>query len=365
MGLFQRRIKNFYGLDVGNGAIKLVELRQDMRTSSVVLQRFLIRPTPADTVQNGTIKNPAELKGAIKELLREMGARSLKVATVLTGQNLIVRQIEVPRMPAEELKKVIHTQADHYFGIPAEDLAADFQVLRQLPQNRMQVLLVGSLKQPIVELVDLLQSCGLRATRVDIEPLAAMRSLRWTNAVASTVAEDATVILDIGAGTSNLSIFQGDELQLVRVIGVAGNDFTQAIAEGMQVSWQEAEGLKLRYGVDPNSPIFPSLRPPLERLLRQVSISLEFYQVENRSQCIRQMCVIGGGSQLAGLVAALSADVQELFTRLETEAPLVFAGNPCTYLATATNAQAAQDLGPTLAVAIGLALGEVVASATD
>lgn len=365
MGFFRRKIKTYYGLDVGNGAIKLVELRHDANDGSLALQRFLVKPTPPEAVQNGVIRDKAELQGAIKALLRELRVRSLPVATVLTGQNLIVRQVEIPNMPADEFKKVLQLQADHYFGIPAEELAADFQVLRQLPQNRMQVLLVGSLKQPIMDFVDLLHSCGVRATRVDIEPLAALRSLRLTSAIAPMSANEATVVLDMGAGTSNLSIFQGDELQLVRVIGVAGNDFTQDIASGLQVSWQKAEELKFEYGVEPESPIFPYIKPTLERLLRQVSISLEFYQVENRPALIRQMSVIGGGSRLIGLIPALSNHIQELYTRLEMELPLMAAGNPCAQLTIAAEADVAQELGPILAVAIGLALGEVVANATD
>lgn len=365
MRFFRRKAKEFYGLDVGNGAIKLAELRRDLQDNTLALHRFLIRPTPPDTVENGVIKNEEKLRGAIKALLKDFGARTLTVATVLTGQNLIVRQVDVPKMTEEEFRKVLQLQADSYFGIPADELAADFQVVRELTGNRMLVLLVGSLKQPIVEFVDLLHSCGIRATRVDIEPLAALRSLRMSGALAAATANETTVVLDMGAGTSNLSVFQGEELQMVRVITVAGNDFTRDIAEAEQISWQEAEMLKLEHGVVPASPVYPHVQQTLQRLLRQVSISLEYYQVENRSALIHQIRLIGGSSQLIGLVEALAANVQELFARLELEAPIVAAGNPCAHLELATTAAAAQELGPILAVAVGLALGEVAADATD
>ena len=365
MCFFRRKAKKFYGLDVGNGAIKLVELRRDLKNNKLALHRFLIRPTPPDTVENGVIKNRVKLQGAIKALLKDFGARSLTVTTVLTGQNLIVRQVEVPKMPEEEFRKVLQLQADSYFGIPADELAADFQVIRELPDNRMLVLLVGSLKQPIVELVDLLKSCGIRTTRVDIEPLAALRSLRMTGALPPAPVTETTVVLDMGAGTSNLSIFQGDELQMVRVITVAGNDFTRAIAQAEQISWHEAEALKLQYGVTSGSPIYPHVEQTLQRLLRQVSISLEYYQVENRSALLRQLRIIGGSSQLLGLVDTLAENIAELFLRLDLKTPVVAVGNPCEYLQLAATATAAKELGPVLAVAIGLALGEVAADATN
>ena len=131
MRFFRRKAKEFYGLDVGNGAIKLAELRRDLQDNTLALHRFLIRPTPPDTVENGVIKNEEKLRGAIKALLKDFGARTLTVATVLTGQNLIVRQVDVPKMTEEEFRKVLQLQADSYFGIPADELAADFQVVRE------------------------------------------------------------------------------------------------------------------------------------------------------------------------------------------------------------------------------------------
>lgn len=365
MRFFRGQAKSFYGLDVGNGTIKLVELRREPRGNRLTLQRFLIKPTPPDTVENGVIKDEAKLQETIKALLQDFGARSLSVATVLTGQNLIVRQVEVPQMPEEEFRKVLQLQADSYFGIPAAELAADCQIVRRLADNRMLVLLVGSLKQPIVEFVDLLNSCGIRATRVDIEPLAALRSLRMSGALAAAAANETTVVLDLGAGTSNLSIFQGDELQMVRVITVAGNDFTRDIAAAEQISWQKAELLKFQHGLTPDSPIHAHVQQTLQRLLHQVTISLEYYQVENRGFPIRQMRIIGGSSQLLGLRDALAMSVRELFTRLGLTPPVVATGNPCAHLELAATAAAASDYGPVLAVAIGLALGEVAANATN
>ncbi len=365
MCFFRRKAKTFYGLDVGNGAIKLVELRRDLKGNTLALHRFLIKPTPPDTVEDGVIKDRAKLQATLKALLRDFGARSLNVATVLTGQNLIVRQVEVPKMPEEEFRKVLQLQADSYFGIPADELASDFHIVRDLPGDRMLVFLVGSLKQPIVDFVDLLGSCGIRANRVDIEPLAALRSLRMSGALAGAAPDETTVVLDLGAGTSNLSIFQGDELQMVRVITVAGNDLTNDIAQAAQISWEAAEALKRQYGVAPDTPIYQFIQPALQRLLRQVGITLEYYQIENRSAQMRQMRVIGGNSQLVGLVDALAENIQEVFARLAALPPEVAVGNPCAYLQVEGAADAARELGPVLAIAIGLALGEVAVNATN
>jgi len=363
--LFRRKPKSFYGLDVGNGAIKLVELRLDQKTKQTSLQRFSIRQTPLNTVENGVVKDAAGLQACLKELLQEFGTRSLSVATVLTGQNLIVRQAEVPRMPREEFQKVLELQADSYFGLPADRLSTDFQVVKDLPNGRMLVFLVGSPKAPILDFVKLLRDSGITVNRVDIEPLAALRSLRMTGVLAAAAVQETTVVLDLGAGTSNLSIFQGDLLQMVRVITVAGNDLTREITAKQQISFAQAESLKRQHGVLPDSPVFEAIRPTFERLLRQVGMSLEYYQIENRASPIRHVRVIGGNSKLPGLVDALSATVQDLFQRLNMTPPDVQLGNPCLHLPVDSQFVEAEQMGPILAVAIGLALGEVTQRAPN
>lgn len=362
MSFFRRKEKFYYGLDVGNGAVKLVELRRDSMSERPTLQRFLVRPTPLDSLTNGMVKRPSELRAALKSMLRELGLRSLTAATALTGQNLIVRQLDLPQMPEDELRQVIRLQADNYFGIPAVELTADFQLVQELPQNRMRVLLVGSQKQPLIDFADFIQTCGIKVARIDIEPLAALRSLRFSD-VRPTEDSETIAILDLGAGTSNLSVFQATLLQMVRIIPVGGNDFTATIVTGLNTEREAAEELKYCHGVIPTSPIFKYLSATLQRLLQQVSLSLEYYQAEHPATAIQRLHVIGGASYLSGLREALSESVSKLYLRLELTPPAISIGDPCSHLELQAGESDAINCGPTLAVAIGLALGEVFADA--
>jgi type IV pilus assembly protein PilM len=361
---FRKKPNRIIGLDVGNGAIKLVELSRDPKTGKIKLQRFLVRQTPQNSVENGVVKNRPLLRGSLRSLLQQYGARSLQVTTVLTGQNLIVRQAEVPRMSRQEFQKVLQLQADTYFGLPADRLSIDFQIMRDLPGSKMQVFLVGSPKQPILDFATLLKEAGFVVGRVDIEPMAAFRSLRMTGALEQSGPDQQAAVIDLGAGTSNLSIFQGELLRMVRVITVAGNDLSNEICSGQQVQFEEAEKLKQLHGVAPGTPIYETIRPTFERLLRQVSMTLEYYQIENRSTPITQVRVIGGNAKLPGLMEAITSTISDLFERLSLPAPQVALGNPCAHMQIDRRSYAAEQMGPILAVAIGLALGEVAADAS-
>ncbi len=362
---FRKKPKTYYGLDVGNGAIKLVELQQQPKSNELALSRYLVRQTPPDTVENGVVKHRERLTGILRGIASEFGVRKLPVATVLTGQSLIVRQVEVPKMTTSELEKMLQLQADSYFGMPADRLSIDFQIVKELPSGKLLVFLVGSPKQPILEFAAVLGESGITVSRVDIEPMAALRSLRNTGALDTGRSDETTVVLDLGAGTSNLSIFRGDLLQMVRVITVAGNDLTKSIASNLNISFAEAETLKRKHGVLSASPIYDAMQVPFERLLRQVAVTLEFFQVENRHTPVTQMRIIGGNAKLQGLIPALAERVTETFQRINVTPPDIALGNPCTMIPCASRLEDAGEMGPILAVAIGLALGEVEANASS
>lgn len=349
-----------YGLDVGNGAIKLVEVKRDGE-NRFRLSKHIVKPTPPNTVNNGVVIDRKNFLATLKAITREFGLGKQSVSTVLTGQNLVVRLLEVPRMPPYEFESSLKLQAGVYLGLPADNLTYDFQILKDLPDGKMQVFLVGSPRQPVVDFAATLKKAGVTATRVDIEPLAAYRSLEASEQVPQVVPSQTTVVIDLGAGTSNLSIFQEGVLQMVRVLSVAGNDFTRAIMDAEQIEFSEAEELKRKYGVRPDTPIYSAISPVLDRLTRQIAMSLEYYQVENRMTNVKHVSLVGGSSKLIGLLELVTARLEEVYSRIGLSVPKVELGNPCAGMACSLSAGDAGDLGPVLSVAIGLALGEVVA----
>jgi len=55
-------------------------------------------------------------------------------------------------------------------------------------------------------------------------------------------------VVDIGAESTELAVYYGDSLQLASTIRVCGDHFTRDLAQGLCVSFEEAEIVKLEYG---------------------------------------------------------------------------------------------------------------------
>jgi len=244
--------KAVLGLDIGTNSIKFAEAR--MGRAGPVIVNAGIGATPRDTIANGVIVDTAALGAAVRTLLAAHGVRTKSVVSSVASQSsLVVRPIEVPRMTREELTSTMQWEVDRHIPFAANEVVMDFQPLvapEDLPEEaqNMEVLLAVAQEDMIEAHVETLFTAGLDPAALDVEPLAACRSLidveQDQGAYTRTYA-----LLNIGANTTDLSIFrQGGLLSFTRPIPLAGDNITNAIAEALGYEFHEAERAKLEDG---------------------------------------------------------------------------------------------------------------------
>jgi len=347
------RVTTTLGIDVGNAQIKIAELRLGSRLE---LLRYAAVPTPPDTVENGLVKDGKALVAAITGAIAAGRFRSRRCTAVLTGQNLLLRHIELPAMPAAELRHAIKWQFEQFFQIRLAEMLTDYQVISAGPGQPSTVLLVAMQREPVLSLVEHLRRAGLIVDGVDIESLAVQRAIGLTaSADPDNVTEAA---IDFGAGTTNLSIYHQGLLQASRILNIGGNDFTRAICTLLDLHWAEAEALKLRHGLALESEIASAVIPVRDRLFNEIYKTLDFYFTEHRGHKLAKLTIVGGGSTMAGLAVQLDhylGENQNMLLNTFVVEPF----NPLQFVKHKLGEDEAKLLGPALAVAIGLALDEV------
>lgn len=283
------------GIDVGNSHIKIVEIE---RGKQIKLRRYAILPTPVGAVQNGLVQDPALLEQALKKIMDENNFYRRRVSTALTGQNLMIRTVELPSMPKAEIRDAVKWQFDQHFQLRSEDTVSDYQVIHGEPGQPLSVMLVAMQKEPVVTMLNILRAVGLNTTVVDIEPLAVLRVLQ----LACDMDKDGTVVvLDFGAGTTNMSIFRGGILRAARVMHFGGRNFTHDLMDEYGWSFEKAEQEKVRYGLRLDSPIADVMTPARDQLFTEISRTINFYFAENRGETLTKVFMLGGGSLIVGL----------------------------------------------------------------
>ena len=88
----------------------------------------------------------------------------------------------------------------------------------------------------------------IKYLRIDVEQIV-LQPLASSLAVLSSAEKElGVVLLDIGGGTTDISIYKGGDIWFSKVIPVAGQHITNDITVGLQTPIEEAERIKKEYG---------------------------------------------------------------------------------------------------------------------
>jgi type IV pilus assembly protein PilM len=339
------------GLDIGTSSIKVVELHR--RGSSIQLNRFGVKPIPFGSLDGGAIKSPQILADYIKQAMAESRIKTKDVVIAVAGQTVIVRHIKFPIMERSELANAIQFEAERYIPFPVEEASIDFEIIStDTVSNEMEVMLVATQRQLIESHIQALLAAGLQPIAIDVQPFALIRSL----GLLASQTPGTTVILDIGAGTSDLLIYKGGSPRFTRIIPIAGSRITQAIADAYGCSFEEADKLKIKYADALGSQVegdqgrvYNAIRGILDEMIIEIRRSIDYYRLQQRSDDINQVVIAGGGAKLP--------NCEELFSR--ELGMRVSKGNPLYLLNSNHISEEILNYSPILAVSIGLALREV------
>jgi len=92
-------------------------------------------------------------------------------------------------------------------------------------------------------LVRCVDSLGIRIRQIVLEPLASSMAV-----LSSAEKELGVILMDIGGGTTDISVFRGGDIWFSKVIPIAGEHITNDITVGLQTPIEEAELVKKQHG---------------------------------------------------------------------------------------------------------------------
>lgn len=214
----------------------------------------------------------------------------------------------------------------------------------------MRVLLVAAETEMIEGFLSTVSAAGIVPAGVDLAPFAVARAVSPAARGEMGVA-GAEAVVDIGAGVTNIIVHHNGEARFVRILLVGGDDPTVSLSEALDLSYEEAEALKLDMG-DMAGP--PEARGVVanrvDSLVEEIRGSLDYYSSQEDSEPLTSLIVTGGGSLTPGLVSQLETTVglQAEPGRSLSELDVSKSG--------LTSDQIAQ-VEPVAAAAVGLAMG--------
>jgi type IV pilus assembly protein PilM len=345
--------KDLVGLDIGSGALKLVQLKKIKR--GYALKKFAVFPIDPELIVDGAVMDAGQVVTAIRDLFARESIKIKNVALSVSGHSVIVKRINLPLMTEEELQESIKWEAEQFIPFDINDVNVDFHVLQtpdaQREEGQMQVLLVAVKKDKLMEYTNLVMEAGLNPVIGDVDAFA-LQNMFTEN---YDVKEGETIALvNIGASVMNINILKGGVFSFTRDISTGGKQYNEAIQREMDVSFDQSERVKRAEVIDgiDAAQVSDIIQRLNSDLIAEVIRSFDYFKTTSPHESIDRIVLSGGGAKLAGLVSLLAersgiaTEVVNPFGRIEVS-PDQFDTDFIT------------EMGPQAAVGVGLALRQV------
>ena len=283
------------GLDLGSYSIKAVELRADLRSMEFVRFEEQLLPRAASS---------DEIEATVESFLAERELPLEYLVGALPTTRVTQRHLRFPFSGSRRVAQAIDFQIHEEIAVPLEDTIRAHEQVR-LADDQTEVLVVIASREDVRAYLDALRRMRAEPRIVDVEG-AVLGNLSWQ-------LEDpklGRVVLDVGHSKTNLVLLAQGRPVLLRRVPVAGRHFTEAIAEDLNLSIEDAQAHKHEYGVfeaGSTKPASQLLDGALERLARETLRSLQSHVADSvNAASPSQLLVVGGSAQLTGLSTFLA-----------------------------------------------------------
>lgn len=344
------------GLDIGTSGVRAAEL--SFGKGEMTLEKFGQVALPEGAVRDGEVVSPDVVAAAIKQLWAHTKFSSKKVVIGVANQKVIVRQVDLPWMPVDELRKSLAFQVQDFVPMPIDQAVLDFHPLEELTADNgsrvLRGLLVAASRDMVNASLQAVQQAGLSPVMVDLTSFAVIRALADADQLGMGAPVEALV--DVGARVTNIVVHQGGVPRFVRILLMGGQAVTDAVAERMGVPHDQAEALKqqLGLGVAGDGMDVQAAHRVVEAVtaafVDEIRGSLDYYLASSGSAPISRLVLTGGGGRLGGLAQRL-----QVTTRVPVEI-----GAPMNSLKVGRTGLSPEQIAfvePLAAVPVGLALG--------
>lgn len=313
MSLLYKKIFNLFpqsfGLDLSDLSLKALWLEREGKEE--IVNGFGSVPLPLGSVVDGEIVKEDVVVQAIQSVMAKTTPapiRTKKVICSLPETKAFLRIIGLPKMSAEEVKKAIQWEIEANIPLTLDQVYYDYQVLeKQLIQEKgkMSILVVAVARNMVDQFSGVLEKAGLEVMGFETESIAQARSLL------SERDEDKTrLIVDIGDRRTSFLVAIGNTPCFTSSVPLSSQMITDAISKEMRIPFEEAESMKIKYGLGSlalKSPLFKAAQPVLENIAVEVERSINFYLSNlGYSKAIDSIVLCGGGSNMRGLLPYLT-----------------------------------------------------------
>ena len=251
-----------YGIDVGT--TKIVALAGQVDTRRGWVEVLSMGESPSHGLKRGVVVDRQAASESVAAAIEACGVLGGPVNVGIAGSHIssfntevtvlnrsknltitdrFVRRLEqeARQLDLHEDEQVVHVLPRGYVLDGSEGVKQPVGLAARKVTMRAHV--VSGAVSSIQNLLHVVEDCGVRVSRVVLEPLASAEAC-----LLDSDRESGVVLIDVGGGTTDIAAFIKGVLTHTAVIPIGGENFSADLAYGLKVPQAKAEKIKVRHG---------------------------------------------------------------------------------------------------------------------
>jgi type IV pilus assembly protein PilM len=306
------------------------------------------KETPFRTIEKDSLLfSNREIAKSIETIVKEAGIKTREVNFSIPDFSTFFTNFELPPMSPKELPQAVRYEARSYIPLPLSEITLDWTVIEgevsAKLKSPLKILVAAIPNEVINQYQEIAQFSNLKLQALEAEVFALARS--------SVRNEKGVVgLIDIGARSTTVNVLEKKILKISHSFNISGNELTEILSRSLSISYEEAEKLKNNYGLVKMNKFELNVReillPLIDSIFNEIrKIFQIFYRQEGKE--IEKIVLAGSSALLPGLKEYFAEEFQK---EIEIANPFFGISSPPIL------DEVLKEIGPTYAIAIGLAL---------
>lgn len=282
----------FFGLDIGTSAARLVHLHGSGPTKSLLKYAYV--PLDSKIALSDSKADQQKLAKTVADLVKQAGISTHKVAVGIPSDRVFTTVADVDRLPKAELAKAIPYQADSLIPTPLAESKIDWALIGDSPadKTKQEILLSSVPNKLIEERLDILESIGLDVIAFEPNNLALARSIASPEPAPQ-------LLLDMGNRDTDLVIVMDGMAHLTRSIPTGVEALLKAAMQNLNVDQKQADQFVFKFGLSKDKlegQVLQAVNGTVELLAGEIEKTIKFFSTRYNGTKLERLIVTGGAS---------------------------------------------------------------------
>jgi type IV pilus assembly protein PilM len=287
-----------FGLDISDESLKYIELVSVQ--GEMTVGRYGERKIPLGIIESGKIVDPIKLEEILSALRKEVGIRSVRVS-ILENQ-IYLFKLRLEKEGLKSVREAIELSLEEHVPISAPEAIFDYELIME--NEKSIELQVAAIQVDVIEgYLSVFKHCDIAVNSFELEAQAIARAIIKKGDM------DTYMIVDFGEKRTGIFVISQGIIMFTSTLDIGGVTLDTMIQKNFDVSIEEANAMKKKYGLQRNTinkELFSVLLNSVSVLRDEIVKHFTYWNThkdeENQNNpLIKKIILCGGGSNLIGL----------------------------------------------------------------